>query len=120
MKPSHPVSDETLLEATRGLASRHTAIPPTPRDTMAVLRQAAGEQRHAPARFFLAPRMRWAAGVATLAILLTLGWWLRPAGDQHPETASIAIASEPDDEFEAFWGEINETLALLDDEEAWL
>lgn len=42
MKPE-PLTprDEDLLRATRHAASRHLDVPPTPRDTLAVLRQAA-------------------------------------------------------------------------------
>jgi hypothetical protein len=42
MKPD-PLTprDEDLLRATRHAASRHLDVPPTPRDTLAVLRQAA-------------------------------------------------------------------------------
>lgn len=127
MNTRPPINDERLLNATRGLASRHVEIPPVPRDTLAVLRQAAEQQREASAHPWLAPWWRWAAGVTVILALVATGWWLHPGAPelaQAPATddvmESIASANDTDADFEAFWSEINETLVYLEDDEAWL
>lgn len=102
--------DEEHLKNIRGFASRHENIGPTPRDTMAVLRAAAEQTTHE------SPASRawrsWAFALASLAILISLGLWLRA-----PEPPAIA---QEDEEFEVFWTEMNDHLASIGDDEPWI
>ncbi len=68
MKPE-PLTprDEDLLRATRHAASRHLDVPPTPRDTLAVLRQAA--EANATAQPGWAHWLRWSVAALALAAL---------------------------------------------------
>jgi len=89
MKPDIHPDDEALLKATRGFASRRLDIPPTPRDTLAVLRQAAEQQRAAanPAGWTW---WRWAVAACVALVLLVLagrGWM----PDERP-TNNLAAA----------------------------
>lgn len=103
------MNDHELINATRGIISRHSDIPPTPRDTMAVLRQAAEAQQ---ATGSVSPAWRrWAAALAMVVIILAVGWWLRPV----QPTASASV----DDAFEAFWTDVNDALASVDDDAAF-
>jgi hypothetical protein len=121
---------EELERRARGMTSRRTAIPPTPRDTLAVLRQAAEAQREEPAVHWLpAALTRAVVGIAT-ALLLFAGarWILSPA--HQPEatqvTGGAGIIIDPgldladwELEFEAVWEEIDQTLTALETQEAW-
>ncbi|HMO05241.1 MAG TPA: hypothetical protein PKC67_12310 [Kiritimatiellia bacterium] len=88
MKPE-PLTprDEDLLHTTRHAASRHLDVPPTPRDTLAVLRQAAeATANDAP----MASWFPWLRGaIAALAVItLALGFDLLRS---PPATTPVAI-----------------------------
>lgn len=91
---NHSLSDQdlALLERTRRTASRHLDVPPTPRDTLAVLRQAAEQQNEKPARSFA-----WWARPAFAALLLgavLAGILVRQTARQDTASAVAEAASE--------------------------
>lgn len=111
----------------RHLASQHLVIPPTPRDTMAVLREAASRPgKDARSRgMSLMPWWRWAGAVV---LMIIAGWWRWPDAEQTTARAPAnpaEIIYSADDlgldvadwdlEFEALWEEVNDALSMLDD-----
>lgn len=127
MKTKPELNDEQLIEVTRGLVSRHTAIPPTPRDTLAVLRQAAEQQRETHTSTFNLFAFRWAPGLALLALAATLSWWWH-APKSSPQTANTTTELIlPDDlgldladwelEFTALWDDVSDSLSTAADNE---
>jgi hypothetical protein len=110
MNNQNHINDDQLIEATRGITSRHENIPPTPRDTMAVLRQSWAQPASAPVYFLSG--WRFAFALAALLIIGATLWWIKPG-------PSPVIATN-DVEFELFWEEVNETLAWLDEDDAWM
>lgn len=126
MKTDHfDREDENLLQATRGLASRHTEVPPTPRDTIAVLRQAAEQQREQSATGLFAPFLRRFSVMAALLIIAAAGWWaLRPdlsptapattADAELPPASDLGLdLADWDLEFEAILSELDDSLTVL-------
>ena len=108
MNNQNPINDDQLIEATRGFTSRHENVPPTPRDTIAVLRQSLDQHTSAPARLLSG----WRFAFAALLIIGTTLWWIKPG--------QSTVAATNDAEFELFWEEVNETLAWLDEDDAWM
>lgn len=89
MKPDIHPDDETVLNATRGFASRRLDIPPTPRDTLAVLRQAA-EQQRAAARPGGLIWWRWAAATCSVLVLLLLAGRVWMPGEHVTKDLHVA------------------------------
>jgi hypothetical protein len=110
MNNQNPINDDQLIEATRGITSRHGNIPPTPRDTIAVLRQSMAEQSLGADHNLFS--WRFAFALAALLIIGTTLWWIKPG--------QSTVAATNDAEFELFWEEVNETLAWLDEDDAWM
>lgn len=121
---------EQLERRTRGLTSRRMDIPPTPRDTLAVLRQAAAAERERPAASWIFSGLaRAVMGLAALLLLFAgFQWWAAPSGPEGTplaqETAETVIDPgldlvDWDLEFEAAWDEVDETLAALEAENPW-
>lgn len=115
---------------TRGITSRRMDIPPTPRDTLAVLRQAAEVERDRPVISWLPAGVTRAVMSVAVALLVFAGiWWLSgPApqsGTPLAEETAVFIAdpgldlADWDLEFEAVWEEIDQTLTALETEDAW-
>jgi hypothetical protein len=126
--------DESF-DVPRHFASRHQAIPPTPRDTLAVLRQAAERQAETSAPPFRSLFARWAFGAIGFALLMLSGWMIVNLPDKAPivADAGIEILHDPDPglditEWDASIAsliqEVNETIVTLGlddtDPEAWV
>ena len=107
----------------RPVVSRHLDIPPTPRDTLAVLRQAAElQQAKAAAPTWLAGFLRGAAALAAIALIAGATLYLR----QTDAPVAVSVAVDQDSDLEdadlgvdvAAWDV--EFAALLDDVDASL
>ena len=104
----------------RGISSRHLDIPPTPRDTMAVLRQAAEQQRELEAGISWWARIRpMAYAACALAVMVGLGvMQLRPTAPDLVENNAYVTdigldLVDWDLEIDSLMGEINQSIASL-------
>jgi hypothetical protein len=91
MKPHPSAEIDPLANRARRLASRHQAIPPTPRDTLAVLMQEAErvrDQHRAATPWWLAWKI--AIPLATAALLIAAFTVFRPPADPAPRLADHA------------------------------
>ncbi len=119
-----------LIDRSRHLASRHLDIPPTPRDTLAVLRQAAEKQQEEPTGSF-AWWARLAFAGMFIAAVLTGVQYVRHVPDGATVVA-IAVEDDPDSydpgidlaswnvEIESLMTEIDNALDQLDNDESEL
>jgi len=121
---------ERLERSTRGISSRRMEIPPTPRDTLAVLRQAAETQCERRAASGLSAGLIRALLGVTAAIAFIAGAWsiLSPTHDPAaiPAVLSMEIFTDPgmdladwELEFEAIREEVDLTLTALETQEDW-
>ncbi|HMO49749.1 MAG TPA: hypothetical protein PKE26_02385 [Kiritimatiellia bacterium] len=128
MNTFEPPSDEQLVNDTRRALSRRMDIPPTPRDTLAVLRQAAEQRRQTTAATgwwrAIALRPLWVA--ACVLFIGLAGWWswLEPSRDATSVMTPEAIDPGFDLadwtlEFAALHDEIEQSI-LLGEEIDWL
>lgn len=118
--------DNQLVAKTKNFVSRHQDIPPTPRDTMAVLMQAAEQQKQEKSASIFAPYfMRWATGIAAVLLLTVAGWWtLMPSSQQNVASINVEAISvdagidvaEWDLEIDTLMSEFDTSLASLSDD----
>jgi len=118
--------DQLLLNKTGNIVSRHQQIPPTPRDTMAVLMQAAEQQREVRSQGIFSPIFaRWAVGLATIILLAFTGLhFLAPSSQQQLTAASeVEISIDAgidvaawDLEIDTLMSEFDNSLASLSDD----
>jgi len=120
--------DTTLLNATRQVVARRTAIPPTPRDTLAVLRAAAEVRQEERSASFWPAWLRPQAAMTLAAAALAAAVLFWPGGPA-PEVpiATAALPSELgldladwDVEFDALFSRLDQTLAALVTDDAEL
>jgi len=109
--------DVDLEPMARQFASRHLDIPPTPRDTMALLQQAAEKQKDRPGNFHpVRLFIRSAIAIAAcIALILAIGRF-------HPGKNTLASATATDTpdlgldladwdmEFDAIYADLSESL----------
>ncbi len=110
------------MEKTKNILSRRQQIPPTPRDTMAVLMQAADQQLQSTSIF--APHLfRWVTGAAAILLIAVSAWYSFRPSLQKPEKvatfnsevvvdAGIDLA-DWDMEFESLLSEFDDSLTNL-------
>lgn len=126
MKNQPEIQPQDLENITRRFVSRHQAIPPTPRDTLAVLRQAAEARKDSPGQGWIHLLTRGLIAVAVCAAL-ALGIWsleLREKGavaqaDQSEADLGLDLA-DWDLEFDAIYKDLDLTIANMNVEEASL
>jgi hypothetical protein len=99
MKPHPSAETDPLANRARRLASRHQTIPPTPRDTLAVLMQEAErvrDQRRTATTWWLTGKI--AIPLAAAALLIAAVTIFRPPADPaHPLTDQTTPATATPD-----------------------
>jgi len=104
----------------RMVTSRHMDIPPTPRDTMAVLKMEAEKLNEKRPAFSLFYRNVFA--MAAVFLMLATGWLLLNSHDRAPQNSAAASTTVPDAgldvadwdlEIESLLTEVNSSIALL-------
>jgi len=112
-----------LEKAAWRFASRRMDIPPTPRDTMAVLRAAAEQQRSSSTAPVTPPLIHGLLALAACAVLLVAVWFY----DRETPTAPIASTAmtnpdlgldlaDWDLEFDAIYADLSESLETVEGE----
>jgi hypothetical protein len=118
--------DQLLLKKTGNIVSRRQHIPSTPRDTMAVLMQAAEQRHEVRAQGIFSPLFaRWAVSLATVALLAFTGmYFFSLSSQQQLKTVSeveISVdagidVAEWDLEIDTLMNEFDHSLASLSDD----
>lgn len=113
-------TEEELVDATHNIVSRHQDIPPTPRDTMAVIMQAAEREREKPAWKF--PIVRWVSAAAAILLIVGIGYF-QYAGGNDGALVVTTESSQLDDlgfdvvawdmEIESLLDDLDESFAAL-------
>ena len=122
--------DQKLVQQTKNILSRRMDIPSTPRDIHAVLMQAAEQQKQsASSSIFSSLFLRYAAGLAVIALLSFAGLWSMKSVPVESVTAtSVSEApldtgldlAEWDLEVETLFNDVDSSLTTLAEDDTSL